>query len=252
MNKLLTAVFFCLSFAAGGTATAQLPGPISLQNWLTFQRNTNGSEQWEYEPRLFIPFSLSGGWTFTQRIDLPASYTNQVGTDNPGGGWKAGIGDWFIEEIFATPELAKNFWMWASVRFVFPTAGSSPFGSSQYQWVPAVSAIYAIPEHGVTLNPLARYFMSYHTTEPGAAKVRLLFLFPNVKFALPDSWSLAIYPENPISYNAVTKKWFVPIDLMLTKRLTKTVELGFGGAYGLVKDYPQFDYTIYGQMTFYF
>jgi hypothetical protein len=62
----------------------------------------------------------------------------------------------------------------------------------------------------------------------------------------------AFYPENPISYNDVINKWFVPIDVMLIKRLSKTVEFGFGGAYGLVKDDPQYQYIINGRLTFYF
>jgi hypothetical protein len=252
MLRLLAAILFCIAFGAGGTATAQLPGPIRFDNWLSFQQNTGDSGQWEYDPRLYIPFSLSRGWTFTQRIDLPVSYTDQVGTDNANGAWKAGIGDWFIEEIFATPELAKNFWIWASVRFVFPIARGSPFGSSQYQWAPALSAIYAMPERGITFSPVARYFLSYHATEPGASKIRQLDLYPIVTFALPERWSLVFYPENGISYNDVTKKWFAPIDLMLIRRPTKDIEFGLGGAYALVKDEPQYDYTIYGRITFYF
>jgi hypothetical protein len=256
MGKSFAAAFFCLVIAAGGAATAQqfrtdcLTG--CFDNWLSLQRNTDDSSQWEYQPRFYIPFNLSRGWTFTQRVDLPLSYTDQVGTDNPTGGWKAGINDWFIEEIFATPELAKNFHMWASIRLVFPTGGASPFGSDQYQWAPAVSATYAIPERGITFSPAARYFMSFQATEPSATKIRQLELFPDVTLALPDRWSLAFYSENGISYNAVTNKWFLPIDLMLTKRLTKTIEFGLGGAYGLVKDDPQYDYTIYGRVTVYF
>lgn len=252
MRKPLAVAFFCLTCVASGTAAAQQAGTIRFDSWLSFQRNTDGSGRWQYDPRVFIPFNLSGGWTFTQRFDLPVSYTDKVGADNPAGAWKSGIGDWYVEEIFTTPELAENLKMWASVRLVFPTGGASPFGAGQYQWAPAVSAIYAIPEQGITFNPVARYFMSYHATEPGAARIRQLSLFPIVTFALPDSWSLAFYPENAINYNAVTHKWFVPIDLMLIKRLTNGVELGIGSAYQLVDDYPLYKYNIYGRMTFYF
>ena len=69
---------------------------------------------------------------------------------------------------------------------------------------------------------------------------------------MPDSWSLVTYPENGISYNEVTHKWFVPIDLMLIKRLTKATELGLGAAYTLVKDDPLYRYILYGRLTFYF
>jgi hypothetical protein len=251
MSRLAAALFW-LSFSACGTADAQQPGTVRFDNWLSFQRNTDDSSQWEYQPRFYIPFNLSRGWTFTQRIDLPGSYTNQVGTDNPTGGWKAGIEDWFIEEIFTSPQLATNFRVWGSLRFVFPTGGSSPFGSNQYQWAPAVSAEYAIPEYGITLSPVARYFMSYHATTPNAAEIRKLDLFPIVTFALPDAWSLVSYPENGFSYNEVTHKWFAPIDLMLIKRLTKAVELGLGVTYALVKDDPLYHYQLYGRLTLYF
>ena len=109
-----------------------------------------------------------------------------------------------------------------------------------------------IPEHRVGISPFARYFMSYHATEPGAARIRRLDLFPTLTLGLPDDWSLAFYPENPISYNDVTNKWFVPIDAMLIKRFSKTVEFGFGGAYALVKDDPQYQYIINARLTFYF
>jgi hypothetical protein len=240
------------AFAVGEPASAQQLGTIRFDNWLYFQENVNDSERWQYRPRFFIPFDLPRGWTFTQRLDLPVYYTNNTGPENPGGGWKSGIGDWFIEEAFTSPEVSQNLRLFGSVRFVFPTGGGAPFGSNQYQWAPAISAVYVIPEHKIAISPTARYFMSVHATEPGAAKVRKLDLYPTVTFGLPDAWSLAFYPENPISYNDVIHKWFVPIDVMLIKRLSKTVEFGFGGAYGLVKDDPQYQYIINGRLTFYF
>jgi len=233
-------------------APAQERPPIRFDNWLYFQSNIGGSERWQYQPRFYIPFDLPRGWTFTQRANLPIYYTDKVGTDNPTGGWKSGIGDWSIEEIFATPELAKNFKMSASVRFVFPTGGSSPFGSNQYQWAPSIGATYSIPERKITISPLARYFMSYHATEPDAAQVRRLALYPAVTFGLPDEWSLAFYAENPIEYNQINHGWFVPIDVLLIKRLNRTVEFAFGGAWSIVKEDPQYRYVINGRLTFYF
>jgi hypothetical protein len=142
--------------------------------------------------------------------------------------------------------------MWASLRFVFPTSGGSPFGSKQYQVAPALSATYEIPERGITFGPVARYFMSYHATAENAARIRQLDLYPIVTFALPDDWSIVTYPENGISYNAVTHKWFVPIDLMLLKRLNQSAELGLGATFALVKADPQYQRIFYGRLTFYF
>lgn len=251
-----TAALFALlvlaAFASSKPASAQSLGTIRFDNWLYFQENIDKSERWQYRPRFYIPFNLSSGWTFTQRADLPVYYTDKVGTENPNGDWKWGIGDWFIEETFTSPELAQNFRMSGGVRFVFPTGGGSPFGSQQYQWAPTINATYAIPEHRITISPTARYFMSFHATSASASQVRRLDLFPTVTFGLAEGWSLAFYPENPISYNDVSDKWFVPIDAMLIRRVSKTVEFGFGGAYALVKDDPQYQYIINGRLTFYF
>lgn len=257
MRKPLALSLMWFGCAAGGCAVAQesVSQPatnVRFDSWLSYQRNTDDSGQWLYQPRFYIPFQLSGGWTFTQRIDLPLTYTNAAGTDNSSGGWKAGINDWFVEEIFTSPDLAPNLKAWASVRLVFPTGGASPFGSQQYQWAPAVSVVYAMPEHGITISPVARYFMSYHATSSSAAQVRSLDLYPIVTFALPNNWSLVTWPENGISYNQETRKWLVPLDLMLLKRLSKTTEFGFGAAYAFTKDNPLYRYVVYGRLTFFF
>jgi hypothetical protein len=94
MVRRLLAVSCWCGLLAAGEAPAQQLGTIRFDNWLYFQSNTDGSERWQYRPRVYIPFSLSGGWTFTQRVDLPVYYTDKVGPDNPTGEWKTGIGDW--------------------------------------------------------------------------------------------------------------------------------------------------------------
>jgi hypothetical protein len=142
--------------------------------------------------------------------------------------------------------------MSASVRFVFPTGGGSPFGSNQYQWAPMISATYAIPEYKTTIAPLARYFMSYHATASDVSQVRRLDLYPTVTFGLPDDWSLSFYNENPIQYNQINHGWFVPIDVLLIKRVNRTFEFAFGGAWGIVKEDPAYRYIINGRVTFYF
>lgn len=237
---------------AATTVPAQQNPPTRFDNWLYYQRNIDDTARWQYRPRFYIPFALSEGWTFTQRIDLPMYYTDRAGVENPGGGWKAGLGDWFVEETLGTPEVAKNLKLSAGVRFVFPTGGGSPFGSNQYQWAPTVAAVYAMPDYKLTLNPIARYFMSYHAAEDGAGKVRRLDLYPTTTLALGEGWSFGFYIENPISYNEITKKWFVPIDGMLVKRLSKDVEFGLGAAYAAVKDDPQYQSMFYGRFTLYF
>jgi len=237
---------------AGGSASAQDNPPIRFDNWLYFQRNTDDSERWQYRPRFLIPFKLDNGGMFTQRIDLPFYYLNKVGTDNPNGDWKSGIGDWFVEETYLSPEVSKNLKWSTSLRLVFPTGGNSPFGGNQYTAAPSLGLTYSMPERKTTFSPLLRYFYSYHAVDDNAGKVRRLDIFPQVTIGFSDGWSLNLYPENPIDYNYVTGKWFVDIDALLVKRLSKSTEIGFGGAYALKKDDPQFKYVINGRLTFYF
>ncbi len=127
-----------------------------FESWGIFQNDTNGTDQWTYQARLYVPFRLDDGWTFTQRIQLPMTYTNESGAANPDGTYSGGIGNAFIEEIFETGDVAPNFRLRGSVRVVFPTGKQAPYGSGQYQVAPGIGFGYAMPDalRGVTLDPV--------------------------------------------------------------------------------------------------
>jgi hypothetical protein len=234
-------------------AAAQERGPVRFDNWGYYQRNTDDSQQWQYRVRFDIPFRFASGWEFTQRAYLPLLlYTNRTGPANSDGGWAAGLGDWFFDEYFTTPELTKNGRGLLGVRFVLPTGGRSPFGSGQYQWAPCVGFGYDMPDIGVRIAPLARYFMSFHAGEDNAGQVRRLDLYTTVSKALGNGWTLRIYDENPISYNQVSSKWFVPFDAQLIKRVRKDFEFAFGAAYGFVRDDPRYLSQAYARVSLYF
>lgn len=251
---LLGALVPMIAHVPAAAAEAGL-GAIYVENWGFFQRNTNGSNQWKDEPRLYVPWRLDEGWTFTQRIDVPLIYTDASGPGNPGGGYSGGVGDAFIEEIFDSPEAAPNFRWRASVRFVFPTGKQKPFGSSQYQWAPGGGFTWAFPEvwGGVTLTPFVRYFSGFAPQHDNVQEVRKLDLYPAASFELGHGWSVSLYPENAITYNDANRSWFVPLDLMLVQRVGRDLEYGIGGAYelGHPSD-PAFRYVIDARLTYRF
>ena len=249
--RRLAILGFTLFLASVAHAQDSRP-PIRFDNWLYYQKNVDDSERWQYRPRFLIPFNLGNGGVFTQRIDLPFYYLNKVGQDNPNGDWKSGIGDWFIEEVYLSPEVSKNVKWSTSLRLVFPTGGNSPFGGNTYQAAPSVGLLYAMPEQKMTINPLLRYFFSYHDAKDGAARVRRLDIFPQFSLGFGEGWTLQLWPENPISYNDETNKWFVNVDALLVKRMSKQWEFGVGGAYYLNKDDPQYKWIVDGRVTFYF
>jgi hypothetical protein len=249
-RALLLAATVC-GFAGG--AHAQL-GTIRFDNWLYYQENFGDTERWQYRARGFFPFAFGDGWTFTQRVDVPFYYTNKPGGGNPDGDWKFGLSDIFVEEIFDTPDVAKNFRLRASVRLVTPTGGESPFGSDQWQVAPGVGFNWRFPDvlRGVSIVPYARYFFGFDPRSPGVTTTRRLDLFPEVDFKLDDKWTLAFYPEQGMSYNDRTNKWFVPIEAMLINQVSKTWAYAFGGAYAIVDDDQSYRWLIQARITFFF
>ena len=245
-------------------------GTVRLDNWAYFQQNTTATERVQLRERLFVPINFGQGWTFTQRVDVPFYETNNPGPANSDGGWKTGIADMLIEEIIDGPEVAKNLRLRASLRFVFPTGGLAPFGSNQWQAAPGLGFTYRLPEtlRGMTVVPYLRYYSGFDASS-GVSQVQRLDIFPTLTIhldqlrgikmvmelfdeTLPKTWALALYPENSISYNATTGKWFVPIDVMLINRISQRFEWGIGGAYALIRDDPQYKYIVNTRLSLYF
>jgi hypothetical protein len=231
------------------TASAAAQAPVRIENWLTYQGNENGSAQWKFEPHLYVPFALGGGWTFTQRVDLPLIYTDDKGAANPDGGWSFGVGNAFLEEMLESPEVAPGVRLRGSVRFVLPTGKAAPFGQGQYQWAPGAGAFVALPR-GLTLEPFARYFQGFAATEPNTSLVREWQIYPAASQELGNGWLLQLYPENPIRYNRAKGTWFVPLDLMLAYRIDARWQAGLGGAYKLgdPRD-PPYRYIVNARLT---
>jgi hypothetical protein len=257
MAPLRLVLLLMASLAATSGAFAQSGfGSIRLDQWGIFQKNINGSEQWQYRPRVYIPYKLENAWTLTLRADAPMLYTNASGPGNPGGGYSGGIGNVFLEPIIDTPEVAPNLTLRASLRLVAPSPKKSPFGNdTQSQAAPGAGFVYKMADalNGVTVVPYLRYFHGFDVRYPGTTLVSSVNLFPTVTFGLNDRWSLTLYPENPITYNRINGSWFVPLDFLFVNRLSKNSEIGIGGAFKLNNPVnPSYDYIISGRATFFF
>jgi hypothetical protein len=252
--KLIAAIAFATVLVGGAApARAQL-GTIRLDNWLFYQSNYGDSARWQYRPRLFVPYAFGNGWTLTSRADLPLYYTDAKGPANPDGDWKFRASDFLVEEALDTPEVAKNLRLRGSLRLVFPTGGEPPFGADQWQIVPGAGFNWRLPDawRGVTISPYARYFHGFDAGSDRLTTKRSWNIFPTVTFGLTEKWSVAFYPEQGLTYNDRTNKWFVPVEAMFSNRVSKGFEYSFGGAYAVVKDDPAYRWVFQSRLTFFY
>lgn len=248
-----------LSLAQSALASERVPEPPDapkprFETWFDYQENADGSGQYKLTQKIYLPLGASGGWRFTGRVDVPFLDTNKKGSGNPNGDWTFHVGDSLTEFYATTPSVATHLTLGGSLRLVWPTGGRPPFGAEQYQWAPSLYLDYRVPDlgYGVTLHPLARYFMSYHAASADAAKIRKLELYPTVTFALPERWFVAFYPENPVVYNESTGQWFVPFEALVGKDLSERLHLGFGGAVKLGGNDPQYQSLLEAQVEWRF
>lgn len=234
VRGLLTLIALAAASIAFPCRAENEKGDSRFENWGIFQKDVNGTDQWTYQARLYVPFDLGDGWTFTQRVQLPMTYTNESGPGNPTGTYSGGVGNLFVEEIFETGEVAPKFRLRGSVRVVFPTGKQSPYGDGQYQVAPGAGFGYALPDlwHGVTIDPFVRYFYGFAPSPDSVQTVRKWTIYPAATVKLDPDWSLALYPDNPITYNDRKRSWFVPVDLMFMRSFG-ALRAGIGGAWRL-------------------
>lgn len=230
-------------------------GRIRLDNWGYFQENINGSYQWQYRPRLFVPWVFGNDWIATLRADFPIIYTNNKGPANRDGGYSGGIGNIFFEPILDSAPVLPNLTLRTSLRFVLKSPDGPPFGvDNQYQIAPGAGFTYRMPEilRGVTFSPYFRWIRGFNG-DPGTELIDTLQLIPATTFRIADGWSFAFYGENPITYNRNTGRWFAPLDMLLIFRATDNLEFAFGGATKIGDPAgATYDHIINGRVTLFF
>jgi len=231
-------------------------GTIRFDNWGYFQENRNGSGQWQYRPRVFVPWVFGNGWIATLRTDVPMIYTDNTGPANSNGGYSGGIGNVFFEPILDTAQLLPNLTFRTSLRYILQSPRGLPFGrDDQDQIAPGAGFTYRMPDtlRGVTFSPYLRWIRGFNADQPGTQLVSTLQVIPATTFRLDERWSFAFFAENPITYNFNTEKWFAPLDLLLIHRWKPNVEFAFGGATKIGNPSgATYDYIINGRMTFFF
>jgi hypothetical protein len=136
-----------------------------------------------------------------------------------------------------------------------------PFGNYG-QWAVGPQLSWSLtPEEDSLLkvtdfSPLIRYMYSFDTknnsfaVNPSQPPLSQYFqIYPTVGFQLSPKTMLRIWDENGMAYNPASGGWFVPLDAMVTHRLTKNLVLAIGASKQLFQTYKQYDWMGYGKVS---
>jgi hypothetical protein len=253
-SGLCGALFSLALILATGSARADEPAPVirfSAHILNFYQWNQDDSELNKFDLRLYQDIMLGDGWHLRLREDLPIVTTDKIGHDNEDGNWSTHIGDAFLQAVVTTPEIAENTTLEFGLRTVFPTGGLSPFGDGSWQLGPqaGISHRFENVADGLVIAPTARYLFRVHKAYDDADPYKQWQLYPRAELTFAEKWELGFWVENPIVYDNVTDRWFVPLDVMVTHRFEGPISLAAGFATALVDRQPEYKHMVYGRFA---
>jgi hypothetical protein len=260
---LLLCLFSRLSWADDGKAGDGFlglqsdPNPFSSQHILEFwgYHNYQGSADYSdtLKLRYYQPVQLDG-WHGTIRLDT--SYVSNYGPSDPNqtyGSYSAG--NTLLTVWGNHPGFLENWGGTLGGRIIFP------FGNNG-QWAlgPHVGQVFQSTQGSRALlsdfSPLMRYLYGFAANGTPIANqpplLRRLDLYPTLGFNITPNTQIRFWDENGINYNTAGGGWFVPIDAMVTHRVNKDFLVALGASKQLVQTYPEYNWSVYGKLSYNF
>jgi hypothetical protein len=234
----------------------QLTNSRVLEFWGYHNYQGDGDFQNTLKLRYYNPLEW-GDWRGRLRID--SSVVSNYGLDMPSnssGQYSAGntmITVWGQDRQFLRPLGAL---VGARVTLPFGNNGQWAIGP-QLSWTltPEVDTILRVTD----FSPLIRYMYGFDTKNNSfavnpsqPALQRNLQLYPTVGFQLSSNTMLRFWDENPVVYNSAGGGWFLPIDAMITQRLTKNLVFAVGASKQVVQTYQQYNWSTYAKVSWNF
>jgi hypothetical protein len=266
---VLARLFFLLTFIlihqVGWTQEDPKPGNIFglyevadqisqqsiLEFWGYHDNDGGGVYDNTLKMRYYQPLSISD-WKGTLRLDT--SYVSTYGVNQPNqfaGQYSAGT---TMLTIWGNPpDILQKWGGTLGARIIFP------FGSSG-QWAigPQVATSYKPSTDSKSplsdFSPLVRYMYGFSSSSTASSSnptplLRSLYLFPTVGINLSPSTQIRFWDENGMVYNTAGGGWFVPLDAMITQRLSKHTLIAIGASKQLIQTYQQYNWSIYGKLS---
>lgn len=224
-----------------------------LEFWGYHSYQGNEDFQNTFKIRYYNPLEW-GDWRGRIRIDssVVSNYGPNLPSNNAGQ-HSAGntlITIWGQDRVFLKPLGAL-----VGARVIFPFGNNGQWAvGPQLSWSfnPAVDSVLRVTD----FSPLIRYMYGFDTKNNSMTVnpsqpplLRSLQLFPTVGFQLSTNTMLRFWDENGMVYNSAGGGWFVPIDAMITHRLTKHLVLAVGASKQVVQTYQQYDWMTYAKVS---
>lgn len=263
-------VAIILGFLAGITYAEDLFVPISefdndsqqltkdrvLEFWGYHNYDGSDSYQNTLKLRYYNPLE-AGEWRGRIRLDTAyVSNYNSITTPNNSGQYSAGntmVTVWGQDKSFLKPLGAL-----VGARVIFPFGNNGQWAvGPQLSWTfsPQIDTLL----HVTDFSPLIRYMYGFDTKNNSftvnpsqPALQRNLQMFPSMGFQISPNTMLRLWDENGVVYHSAGGGWFVPIDAMISHRLTKSWVFAVGASKQIVQTYQQYDWSVYGKVSFNF
>lgn len=189
---------------------------------------------------------IRDGWQSSIRVDIPYGWVT-----HPASQKFDHFGDVLLQGFIITPPYDK-WTVGAGIQMILPTDGNNlVIGDGKYEMLPSVAVAYSLDDwsEGSYAGLLVRELWSiggYRSSPP----VRQTRIEPSLNLNLSDGWFVNLSPE--IRYNWVTKKWFVPFDLMIGKMVTDHWILSVEYDKAIVRKYPEYNQQVEFRVGYFF
>lgn len=231
----------------------QLTDNKVLELWGYHNYDGNDNYQNIVRLRYYNPLK-AGDWRGRMRLDTSwASNYNSISSADNAGQYSAGntmVTVWGQDRTFLKPLGAL-----VGGRVIFPFGNNGQWAvGPQLGWsfVPEVDSKINVTD----FSPLVRYMYGFDTknnsftVNPAQPPLlRNLQIFPTLGFQFTPNTMLRFWDENGAVYNSAGGGWFVPIDAMVTHRLSKHWVFAIGASKQVVQTYRQYDWSTYAKVS---
>ena len=226
-----------------------------VEAWYFRTARTDNSFSNMIQPRLYVPFTMSGQWKGMTRLDTSfVSNSGPAFRHESGNEFNPSVTKFTLWAI--SPEVLTNVTTNVGARLFLPTGYTQRnYGSTQ--WGVAPQAGFTLKKLDIgpltEFAPLFRYYMGVSSVStPPTPLGRALEIYPTFLFRFSDHWALKVWDQRSITLNAINGKWFIPIDGAVYYYFDKHWSVAGGASKQLVNDYPQYEWTAYGRIGYHF